>query len=357
MPPGCGPLPLRTARVQSQGQTHGLRTCLLGCVATPPLFPSRPCAGPATPRHVHLAPASTRPCRAGKVGPCSWWSGARVRVSCLVFQEQHQVDNALEHAELVSTRVAEMQALLAEHKASLASLSSLVTSHNQTRALETRQLASLSSRVTSHNQTHALDTAQLRTSLAVAELARPVAYVETPILKFKIPGAETYILDRRQKTVYSSVVEVGPVAGVGTYKMKLRASFGDSAANPKHLGLFFCHAGGSAWTPIRIQGSFFEVEKPTGAEHLPNLKTTMPSGSSIKKVRSSVGWRAVCQLSKLRGYCDSDGALTLRARIRIAHAGTLTLSVDDDDAEEGVAEGPGIRALRDALRRHSATLS
>ena len=138
--------------------------------------------------HLHQTPASTNACRTGKAehvygfrAPVCGWC---------VFQEEHQADNALEHAALVSTRVAENLQMLAEHEGRLATQSQRIeqlSSLEGRLATQSQRIEQLSSLVANYNTTHAREISQLR-----AEHAERLATVERTC-----PQIRTMRLNRR----------------------------------------------------------------------------------------------------------------------------------------------------------------
>ena len=232
-------------------------------------------------RHLGLCPEGRVPCVFAAHG-----------CTCMPKRKelgQHQIDASVDHAALMSAKLIAVEEEAAAERARLQ-----------------RELRRTSADV-------------LALSAKVAADTKAASYSEAPV-RWNVKDIEAKI-QAKQSVWSDGHAVIGPIAGAGSYSMRLQLEF-----TATHIGVFIQHLRdqGAQSMPIQLRGSQLKVVS-AGFGAWTEART-MSADAKIPYRGAGGGWRTMVSLSDVpRRYVKSDGSMDIEGVIRINSFSQITL--------------------------------
>jgi hypothetical protein len=241
----------------------------------------------------------------------------------------HQVECAVEHAELVAARVEKLSAVLSTTASAL-----------EVQAGKVQELEGTVKELEAHEAMN--DRARARVTELEGTVERLEKQQGPATVEWQAQGAREKIagapeLDNDEIDLFSADFTVGPVPGRGTYTLRLNLDF----SQEKGVGLYLFHRGGGVdGEPLQIEGTTLSIVPcPTGAPAAKRQRTSAAAGSSgastithtfpagEKILDNLCSFANIATLGEARALALGDGSLYVRATIRIAPPASFTVGM------------------------------
>jgi hypothetical protein len=227
--------------------------------------------------------------------------------------DAHQVEAAADHAAMVSTKVAAMEAAATADRAELAAVNDRAAADRAAATADRAELAAVNDRAAADRA--AATAALVRSNARLAALeARPVvaaaggAGSASRAISWKVPVAAKHSLD--------SPNCVFTLPGGETYQVGILVEFTTPGWMSVFIRISSVTPGGVSLSrfPVHVGGSTITVKhRAVGGR---DVTMTMPADTAISVDDHSRGWRQFLSLDRMADFTAADGSLQIKATVR-----------------------------------------